>query len=141
MSYPAILAPLFVEVALTFVLLYWTGFARRNDLVSRTVHPRDIALGQLAWPARTQQLANSYLNQFQLPVLFYVLTILALITKHADIFFVVMAWLFVLLRVWHAYIHVNNNRVMLRGSIFGLGGVVLTIMWIIFAVRILLGLP
>src|SRR5262249_31223613 len=84
-----VLLPLFVEVLLTFGLLLATGFARRSDLTSGAVHPRDIALGQLGWTARTQQLGNSFNNQFQLPLLFYVLTILAVITRHADIIFVV----------------------------------------------------
>ena len=38
---------------------------------------------------------NAWLNQFEVPVLFYVLTILALITKQADLLFVMMAWIFV----------------------------------------------
>ena len=32
----------------------------------------DVALGQLNWPPRVQQISNSYHSQFQLPVLFYV---------------------------------------------------------------------
>ena len=46
------------------------------------------------------QVGYSFQNQFELPVLFYVLTILAIITKHADILFVVMAWIFVLIARW-----------------------------------------
>ena len=141
MSIRIVLLPLFVEVILTFVLLYWTAFARRGDFVSGGVHPRDIALGQLGWRPRTQQVGNAFNNQFQLPVLFYVLTILALISRHADLLFVVMAWIFVLARIAHAYIHVTHNQVMRRGMVYGIGGLVLTLMWIIFMVRILAGLP
>jgi hypothetical protein len=136
-----VLLPLFVEIILTFVLLFATAFARRRDLTSGTTHPRDIALGQLAWVPKTQQLGNAFNNQFQLPVLFYVLTILAIITRHADLLFVVLAWVFVLARIAHAYVHVTTNRVMRRGSIFGIGAMVLLVMWLIFMVRILAGLP
>jgi hypothetical protein len=135
-----ILLPLFVEVILTFGLLFATAFARRSDLVGKQVHPRDIALGQLAWTPRTQQLGNAYNNQFQLPVLFYVLTILAIITKDADTLFVVMAWAFVLLRAVHAYVHITNNNVFRRGAIFGFGAIVLMLMWLIFMVRVVFGL-
>ena len=38
---------------------------------------RDIALGQPDWPERPTQFGNAFHNQFELPVLFYVLTILA----------------------------------------------------------------
>ena len=136
-----VLLPLFVEVLLTFGLLFATGFARRRDLTGGAVHPRDIALGQLGWTPRTQQLGNSFNNQFQLPLLFYVLTILSVITKHADVIFVVLAWIFVLSRIVHVYVHVTHNHVFRRGAIFGVGAIVLLIMWVIFIVRILLGLP
>jgi hypothetical protein len=136
-----VLLPLFVEVLLTYGLLIATAITRRDDLKSGRIRPQDIALGQLNWTTKTQQLGNAFNNQFQLPVLFYVLTILAVITKHADVLFVVLAWIFVLLRIVHVYIHVTHNRVLRRGLTFGLGGIVLLIMWLIFMVRILAGLP
>jgi hypothetical protein len=136
-----ILLPLFVEVALVFTLLFAMAFARRSDFNSGRVHPRDVALGQLAWTPKTQQVSNAFRNQFELPTLFYVLTILVIATRHADVLFVVMAWVFVLLRIAHVYIFVTNNRVMLRGGVYGLGALVLMAMWLIFAIRILFGLP
>jgi hypothetical protein len=136
-----ILAPLFVEVVLTFVLLFWLAPLRRRAFIDGKVKPADIALGQRNWPGRTQQIANSFDNQFQLPVLFYVLTILAMITRHADVVFIVMAWIFVLSRIAHAYVHTTSNIVLRRGGLYGVGAFVLAIMWLIFIVLILLGLP
>ena len=54
------------------------------------------------WPKDALAVGNAWLNQFEVPVLFYVLTILALITKQADVLFVVMAWIFVLMRLLQA---------------------------------------
>jgi hypothetical protein len=51
-----------------------------------------------------------------------------------------MAWIFVALRLVHAYIHITDNDVGRRGPIFGLGALVLAAMWLIFIVRILLGI-
>lgn len=141
MAIQFVLLPLFVEVALTFGLLTWMFFARARDLGSRAVHPRDIALGQSNWPARSTQIANCFNNQFQVPVLFYVLTILSIMTRHADVVFVALAWIFVLSRLGHAYIHTTSNRVTSRGQIYGVGALALMIAWVIFMVRILLGLP
>src|SRR5450755_4469863 len=98
MSIQAILLPLFVEVTLTLCLLLWLAELRRRDFKSGTVRPSQIALREPNWPARTQQVAYSFSNQFELPVLFYVLTILEIITRHADLIFVVLAWIFVLMR-------------------------------------------
>jgi hypothetical protein len=83
-----------------------------------------------------QQISNCYHNQFQLPVLFFVLTILALFLRKADLLFVVMAWIFVLLRIVHAAIHVTSNRVLHRFQAFAASALVLLLMWVIFAVRV-----
>jgi hypothetical protein len=109
------------------------GAVRRGE-----VRVRDIALREANWGARETQVANAYHNQLELPLLFYVLTILAWITKQADLLFVVLAWVFVVLRVLHATIHVTSNNVTQRYMAFAAGVIVLAIMWVIFIVRILL---
>jgi hypothetical protein len=136
-----VLLPLFVEVFLTFAVMFGMAYARFGALKSRQTRIADIALGQSNWPPRAQQVSNNFNSQFQLPVLFYVLTILAIITRHADFLFVVMASIFVLTRLVHSYVHISTNYVPHRFNAFVLGAVVLLAMWIIFAVRILLGLP
>ncbi len=141
MTIQTVLLPVFVQVALTFGLLFWMAYARTSSVSRGETKIRDIALGQSVWPARAQQISNNYDSQFALPLLFYVLVILAWITRHADLIFVVMAWLFVLLRLLHAYIHTTSNHVPTRFRAFAAGMFVLLIMWIIFAVRILLALP
>ena len=91
MTVPAVLAPLFAQVALTFAPLIWTGCARFAAARAGEVKIQDIVLGQSAWPARVQQASNTFQNQFELPVLFYVLTALVLFTWKADLLFVLMA--------------------------------------------------
>ena len=141
MSIGFVLLPLFVQVVLTFALYCWMAYHRVTSIRSGVVHPRDVALRQPNWPPRVLQIANAAHNQLELPLLFYVLTILSITTRHADILFVVLSWIFVLSRLGHAYIHVTSNRITRRGGIFGIGLLVLMIMWLIFIVRILLGLP
>jgi hypothetical protein len=138
MSFAAILLPVFVLVFLTFGLMVWMGFARGGALKRGEARIPDIALGQNNWPPRVQQISNSYTSQFQLPVLFYILTVLAMFTRHADYLFVVMAWLFVLARLLHVYIHTTSNYVRHRFNAFLVGAIILLVMWVIFALRILL---
>lgn len=135
-----VLLPLFVQVALTFVLLFWMGFSRFGSIKRKETRIADVALGQPNWPPKVQQIANCYANQFQLPILFYVLVTLAIITRSADHLFVVLSWAFVLSRILHAFIHTGSNFVRHRFNAFLLGAVILLAMWIIFAVRILLAL-
>ena len=140
MSIATILLPLFVEIALTFVVLVWMARSRVAALKAGQVKISDIALGQSNWPPHVQTISNSYNSQFQLPVLFYVLTGLAIITKQADLIFVVMAWLFVLSRFVHAYIHTGTNYIRHPFNAFAVGMFILLAMWVIFAVRILVGI-
>jgi hypothetical protein len=139
MSIGTVLLPLFVQIALTFVLGFWMAAQRAPAVRRREIDARKIALREPNWPPHMLQVGNAYQNQLETPLLFYVLTILALVTRQADLFFVVLAWIFVALRVLHAYVHVTDNHLGRRGASFGAAVVVLLLMWIYFAVRILIG--
>ncbi len=141
MSIQTVLFPLFVEVVLAFVLGLWLSALRVDAIRNGRVHPRDTALGEPNWPTRVLQVRNAYHNELELPLLFYVLTIVSIITRHADLLFVLLAWVFVVLRLARAYIHVTDNNVPRRGMVFLAGAIVLAVMWAVFIVRILLGLP
>lgn len=140
MTLQTVLLPLFVEVLLTFVLLFWMGALRVKAIRRGEVHPRDIALREPNWPKKLLQVQWAFHNQLETPVLFYVLTILALFTRHADLIFVVLAWIYVALRIVHAYIHVTSNYVAHRGLVFISSCIVLAVMWAIFIIRVLLGI-
>jgi hypothetical protein len=138
MSVQLVLLPVFVLVGLTLVLLVGMVGARRGALVKGETRIRDIALGQPNWPERTTQIGNCYRNQFELPLLFYALIALALPLRHADLFIVLMSWVFVVTRFVHAGIFVTSNDLRRRSLAWLAGAVVLFIMWIYFALRILL---
>jgi hypothetical protein len=115
MSIQFILLPLFVQVALTFVLLF-----------------------RGSWGGLTADRSDAYREQFELPVLFYVLTILAITSRQADLLFLVLAWVFVVLQVLRAAGDVTGRKVGSRGSLFVSAAIVLAAMWIIYVLRILL---
>jgi hypothetical protein len=115
------------------------GALRNGDYRTGVVKPQDIALREPNWPRRTAQAANSFSNQFELPVLFYVLTILEWVTRHAGVVFVVLAWAFVICRVLQAFVHLTSNIVRLRGAFYSVGALVLMVMWAIYIVQVLTG--
>ncbi len=138
MSVQMVLLPVFVLIFLTFALLIWMAGARRNALVSRETRVKDIVLGQQNWPVRTTQVGNCFKNQFELPVLFYILIALALPLRHADNVIVLLSWVFVVTRFVHAGIFVTSNDLNYRSLAWFAGVFVLLAMWIYFALRILL---
>ena len=141
MSVQFVLLPLFVEVLLTFGVMFGMMYCRTSTLHRGETRFDEIAFREPNWPVRATQFANSFANQFELPLLFYVLTILEILTHHADVLYVVLAWIFVVMRVMQAVVHVTSNDVRVRGGIYGVGAIVLVIMWLIYIVRILLALP
>ena len=137
MTVTDLLLPVFVQLGLTFFLMFWMGLLRREALNSGSVQPSDIALRQPNWPPRTLQVANCFHNQLELPMLFYVLVAFILITSTNSLAFVILAWVFVLARLVHAYIHTGANDVSARALAIGVSAVALVAMWVIFAIRIL----
>jgi hypothetical protein len=137
MTVQAILLPLFVEVILTFALLIWLAPLRARDFSSGAVRADDVALREPNWSKRSMQVSYAFSNQFELPVLFYVLTILAFITHLAGVVFVVLAWIFVIFRLLQAYVHVTNNKIRLRGSMYGIAAIALILNWVIYIVEVL----
>jgi hypothetical protein len=138
MSVPSVLLPVFVQVGLTFALLIWMVLARRTALVSRETKIRDIALGQPNWPVRATQIGNCYRNQFELPVLFYVLIAIALPIRHADLVIVILSWVFVVARFVHAGVFVSSNDLGRRSTAWIAGALVLLVMWVYLALWILI---
>src|SRR5439155_17890494 len=138
MSVQMVLLPVFVQVGLTFALLIAMALGRRRALVSGEPKSRDIALGEPNWPQGATQIANCYRNQFELPVLLYVLIALALPLRHADLFIVLMSWVFVVTRFAHAGIFVTSNDLRQRSLAWFAGALVLFAMWVYFVLRILL---
>jgi hypothetical protein len=141
MTVQAVLLPLLVQVTLTLVMLGLTGYSRLASVRRGDTKIKDIALGQPNWPEQVTKFGNSYDNQFQLPVLFYVLVILTWLLRKADLLFVILSWAFVATRLYHAYIHVTSNHVTRRFNAFAAGFIVLAVMWIMFAMHILINPP
>ena len=138
MSVQMVLLPVFVLVGLTFALLLWMAGARRRALVSGETKIRDIALRQPNWPERATQIGNCFSNQFEIPVLFYILIAIALPLRHADLVIVLLSWVFVVTRFAHAGIFVSSNDLGQRSMAWFAGVLVLFAMWLYFALKILL---
>ena len=136
MSITAVILPVLVQAGLTLILLFCLGRTRVRHLRSGEVKVQDIVLGERNWPKRVTQIQNAYQNQFELPVLFYVLVALALVTRKADMLFVVMSWMFVVSRLAHAAIHTTSNKLAWRFQAFVIGVLLLAAMWVIFGIRI-----
>lgn len=138
MSVQAILLPMFVQVLLTFFLLFWMTGLRLQALRRGLVRPEAVSLREANWPPRVMQIANAFHNQLELPILFYVVMLLGLETRTLDVFILVLAWMFVIARIVHVWIHVTDNRLEHRTPVFLIGAIALLLIWIIIVGRVVL---
>jgi hypothetical protein len=134
------LLPVFVQVALTFVLLMRMGLMRTGAIRRRVVKIRDIALGQPAWPDDVTKAARSFHNQLETPLLFYVWAALTLIVHKMDWLGLTLAWAFVAGRLAHAIVHNTSNSVPQRFGIFLVCLVILIAMWALLFVKLAVGI-
>lgn len=120
--------PVLAQVLLTFVILFVMGFFRRKALYAREVRLRDIALSGETWPPKARQAANNFSNQFETPVLFYVLAVMAIHVGATGWLMTSLAWAFVATRVVHSVIHIGSNDLRWRSAVYTIGCFVLMAM-------------
>jgi len=134
-----ILWPTFALVALIFIV-WITLFVQRSGHMRR--HPpstSDFADSDAAmrYFRPVEMPANNLRNLFEMPVLYFALVPLLLITRHADHVQIVLAWIFVVLRAVHSIIHIGPKKVAPRFLVYLIACVVLSAMWIGFAIDML----
>jgi hypothetical protein len=82
--------------------------------------------------------SNNLKNLFEIPVLFYLAAMIAMLLMIQDDTLVWLAWGFVILRAVHSLIHCSYNRVMHRFAAYLLSCLFLMFMWIRLASYILM---
>ena len=108
-----LLLPVLVQVLLTIFLYVALAVAKSRAVKAGLVDLERRALHDDAWPESVMKINNNIRNQFEVPVLFYVIA---------------LAWLFVASRVVHAWIHTHSNYVPARRRVFTVGVVVVLAM-------------
>jgi hypothetical protein len=126
MSETAILVPVFVLAAWTGVILVVIA-ARR---LTAGLSPKEFALGESAKvPVRVSLPNRNLMNLLELPVLFYVVCLVAFMAQPAAALLLPLAWLYVMLRIVHSLIHITYNNVLHRFLAFALSNGVLIALW------------
>jgi hypothetical protein len=138
MSNLIVLGPLLAMALLTFILMFGMVLTRTRAVKEKKTNPKDLLVrgGKNPWPPQAAQFSDAYQNSLELPIVFYALSILTLLTGYANTTFVVLSWLFVLCRVVQAYIHVTSNTRKYRSYAFRAGALTLFVIWVALAYRL-----
>jgi hypothetical protein len=140
MSNQPILIPLLIQVFLTLAVWLYLYTRRLPEINSKGIDPQalaDRAESHKLLPASANA-SNNLKNLFELPVLFYLAILLALVLMIQDPVLVVLAWVFAIFRVIHSFIHCTYNTVMHRFIAYAISCLALILMWLRLASFILI---
>lgn len=124
------------HVALVFALYALLGVRRKEAVTNGSVKISQFR-ENLNEPAESLFARNALSNQFEMPVLFHIGCLALYATAGAGTVAVVLAWVFVLSRYVHSFIHVTSNRIRYRQPAFTLGFIVVFVMWVLLAIHLL----
>jgi len=126
----AIFLPIFAMAILTLVVWLRMYTMRIAQMKRERIHPQAVATSvQAAARLTDSRAADNFRNLFELPVLFYLALVIAAIAGLVTTTTLLLAWLFVVLRIAHSAIHCGYNKVMHRFQAYLAGGVVLWALW------------
>jgi hypothetical protein len=123
-----ILWPVLAQVALTLAMFILLAIRKAQAIKAGGFNRKDAALDNKAWPANVVKVSNNIANQFETPVLFYVLALLFHAIDGVGTTVIVLAWVYVASRYAHAFVHVGINYVPRRLQFFTVGVVLLLAM-------------
>lgn len=130
--------PMIVQMLLT-LLIFIPLTLRKFKAIREGADLSKTALDNSAWPDEVLKASNNLQNQFQLPVLFYALCLIFLVTNGVSVWVLSLAWVFALSRLVHSYVHITSNYVPLRMRIFILGFLTLIVMAATLITQLALG--
>ncbi|WP_417426585.1 MAPEG family protein [Hoeflea sp.] len=131
----AIFWPVMAQVLLTYAIYMLVSARRVGAVKAGNARPSDFRI-PIVEPAPSAAAVRNLSNQFELPVLFYAACLALYVTGAADTATVVVAWVFVLARVAHSYVHVTSNRLRIRRPLFILSLAVNLLQWLLLAFHI-----
>jgi hypothetical protein len=139
MSFNPILLPLLTMVFLTFAVWIYLFALRIPETKRLKIDPDELRDRAEAHQILTVSAAasNNLKNLFEMPVLFYLAAMLAMLLLIQDVLLVWLAWGFVIVRIAHSLIQCTYNRVMHRFTAYMISCIFLLVLWIRLASYIL----
>lgn len=110
--------PVLAQVTLTIAMFIILGARKAKAIKAGAVNRAEAALDNRVWPTDVVKVSNNIANQFETPILFYVLCVVLYSSGGVGMAAVVLAWLYALSRYAHALVHIGTNYVPTRMRIF-----------------------
>ena len=125
MNNDLIFLPVLANILLIFMLYIYLGLVKSRAVKDGNVDRQKASLNTKAWPESVVKVSNNLANQFESPILFYMLSVIYYVTNNVNSILISIMSLYVLSRYLHAYVHVTSNYVPYRFKFFIFGLLIL----------------
>jgi hypothetical protein len=135
-----IILPILLMVLLTIFVWGRMIWVRLSVMKSIDIHPEKMKSqkGKQLFPEEINIPAENFVNLFEIPIVFYLLSTLLLVTDSVSLFYLVASFIYVVLRYVHSFIALTYNKVVHRFKAYLLSCLVVFIMWGKFSYDLLL---
>ena len=137
MSASQLVFPMFAMVVLAFFVVVRLFLSRTASVRAGKVSADYFKTYQGAeGVTRSAQLSRSFVNQFEVPVLFYAACLAGMVLAVDRQAFLVLAWLYVVVRWIHMFIHTGPNSLIPRILAYFSSWLVLLTMWVVLVLEV-----
>ena len=139
MNAAALVYPMFAMVVLSAIVLVKLFRSRVAAVRAGSVSAQFFRIDQgAAEPEASAKAARHFSNLFEAPTLFYAVCLAAMLVGDTSMPMVVLAWLYVAVRMVHAYVHLGANRLRHRVRAYFASWLVLFALWVHLVVHVAL---
>ena len=126
----SVFLPVVFMVGLTLTVLARMPMIRAKEIKAEPKLLHDAALDGSRYSEESRKHSANLANLFEMPVLFYVAAVFALLLGATNFWTGLLCWLFVAARVAHTVIHTTSNVVPLRFGAFAVSLAALALLWL-----------
>lgn len=125
-----IFGPLLALMLLTVIVWIYMYSKRLPFIRSLGLKPEEITPALLASqaPPSVSTPSDNLRNLFEVPVIFYTLCLYLYVSDLVDSVYVIAAWMYVLFRIAHSFVHCTVNLVILRFILYAISSFILFFM-------------
>lgn len=128
--------PVLAQVLIPILVLIINGKRKKDDVATGQFDREKAAMDNEAWSKPVVLTSKNLANQFQFPVVFYVLCVVLASIDAVSAITLSVAWVFVVSRYVHAYVHINTNYVPIRLRAFIFGVLALLVLFVLTVIAL-----
>ena len=125
-----ILYPFLAMMLLTMIVWIYMYSRRIYFILSNQLNVQDMTPSHLAkiTPPAVSNPSDNLKNLFEVPIIFYAITLALYGSQQVDTLYLTTAWIFVALRILHSIVHCTFNLILLRFYLYFFASIMLWFM-------------